>query len=101
MTETTATAGKKLDEITIVAPNGAPRPYKYRPHDTVEKTLEKSVKDFAKDGMLDGSVAYSLVMGATSLEPSLTLERAGVIAGATLKIRARQIPVDGNAPGSL
>lgn len=101
MTETTAAAEKKLDEITIVAPNGAPRPYKYRRHDTVEKTLEKSVKDFAKDGMLDGSVAYSLVMGATALEPGSTLEGAGVTAGTTLKIRARQIPVDGDAPGAL
>lgn len=101
MAETTTAAEKKLDEITIVAPNGAPRPYKYRPHDTVEKTLNKAVKDFAKEGMLDGSVAYSLIMGATSLEPGMTLEEAGVTAGATLKIRARQIPVDGDAPGAL
>lgn len=101
MTETTATAREKLDEITILAPNGAPRAYKYRPHDTVEKILKKSAKDFAKDGMLDDSVAYSLIMGATSLEPGLTLEKAGVTVGATLKIRAKQIPVDGDASGAL
>ena len=101
MTETTAAAEKKLDDVTIVAPNGAPRPYKYRPHDTVEKMLDKAVKDFAKEGMLDGSVAYSLVMGATPLEPGMTLEQAGVTVGATLKIRARQIPVDGDAPRAL
>ncbi len=101
MTETTTAAEKKLDEITIVAPNGAPKPYKYHPHDTVEKTLDKAVKDFAKEGMLDDSVAYSLVMDATPLEPSLTLEQAGAMAGATLKIRARQIPVDGDAPRAL
>lgn len=101
MTETTAAAEKKLDEITILAPNGAPKPYKYRPHDTVEKTLDKAVKEFAKEGMLDGSVAYSLVMGATALEPGSALEGAGVTAGATLKIRARQIPVDGDASRAL
>ncbi len=60
MTQTAAGAGKKLDEITIVAPNGASDVYKYRPHDTVEKTLEKAVKDFSKEGTLDSSVAYSL-----------------------------------------
>ena len=65
------------------------------------KTLEKAVKYFAKEGVLDGSVAYSLVKGATALEPSMTLEQAGVTAGATLKIRARQIPVDGDAPRAL
>ena len=101
MTETTAAAEKKLDEITIVAPNGASRPYKYRPNDTVDKTLDKAVKDFAKEGMLDGSVAYSLVMGATALEPGSTLGEAEVTTGTTLKIRARQIPVDGDAPGTL
>ncbi len=101
MTETTAAAGKKLEEVTIVAPNGARKEYKYRPHDTVEKTLEKATKDFAKDGVLDDSVAYTLVMGATALEPGLTLERAGVTAGTTLKIRARQVPVDGDAPRPL
>ena len=101
MTQTTAAAEKKLDQITILAPNGAPKPYKYRPHDTVEKTLDKAVKDFGKEGMLDGSVVYSLVMGATALEPGSSLEGAGVTVGATLKIRARQVPVDGDAPGAL
>ena len=102
MTETMTGAQKKVDEITIVAPNGASDRYKYHPQQTVEKTLEKAIKDFAKEGMLDGSLAYSLVMDATSLEPSTTLEQAGVRPGATLKIRARQIPVDGaDAPGAL
>lgn len=102
MTETMAGAQKKVDEITIVAPNGASDRYKYHSQHTVEKTLEKAVKDFAKEGMLDGSLAYSLVMDATPLEPSTTLEQAGVRPGATLKIRARQIPVDGaDAPGAL
>lgn len=101
MTQTAAEARKKLEEITIVAPNGASDGYKYRPHDTVEKTLDKAVKDFAKEGTLDGSVAYSLVMDATPLESSATLEHAGVTPGATLKIRARQTPVDGDAPGTV
>lgn len=101
MTQTAAGARKKLDEITIVAPNGASDVYKYRPHDTVEKTLEKAVKDFSKEGTLDSSVAYSLVLDATTLEPSVTLEQAGVTSGATLKIRSKQTPMDGDAPGTL
>ena len=101
MTETAAGAGKKLDEITILAPNGVPEEFKFHPQHTVEKTLDQAIKEFSKKGQLDGSVPYILVMGATPLEPSLTLERAGVIVGATLKVRAKQTPGDGDAPRAV
>jgi hypothetical protein len=85
------------DEITIVAPNGARRTEKYRPHDTVGKTLEHAVKSFGKDGDLDPTKEYILVLGDTPLALEKTLAEAGVQPGATLKVRAKQIPGDGSA----
>lgn len=88
------------DEITLVAPNGAELMTKYRPHDTVTKTLDHAVKEFKKDGNIDESVQYLLVLGDQALENSLTLEQAGVKAGDRLKIRSKAIPGDGHASGA-
>lgn len=85
------------EAITIVAPNGATETEKYHPHDTVGKTLEHAVKHFGKDGHLDPNVQHILVLGDTQLENSLTLEQAGVRDGATLKVRSKNIPGDGDA----
>lgn len=90
----------KTDDITIQAPSGNAETVKFHPQHTVAHTLDHAVKEYARMGWLDGSVAYILVLGETALEPSLTLEEAGVTPGATLKIRAKQIPGDGNAPGA-
>jgi len=87
----------KQDTITIIAPNGAPVSEKYRPHDTVSKTLEHAVKEFGKEGHLDATLQYILVFGDTPLENSLTLEQAGITTGATIKVRSKSIPGDGNA----
>jgi hypothetical protein len=84
-------------EITLVAPNGANVQEKYRPHDTVGKTLEHAVKQFGKTGDLDPNGTYILVKGESPLENSLTLEKAGIKPGDSLKIRAKGIPVDGHA----
>lgn len=88
---------KEKDQIVLVAPNGAEITEKFRPHDTVGKTLEHAVKEFAKDGHLDSSVQYILVLGDQALENSLTLETAGVKSGDRLKVRSKGIPGDGNA----
>jgi hypothetical protein len=85
------------EEITLVAPNGATLQDKYRPHDTVQKSLDHAVKEFAKNGQLDPSVGYILVLGDTPLDNVLTLEKAGVQAGAKLKIRSKKVPGDGDA----
>jgi hypothetical protein len=87
----------KQDTITIVAPNGATDSEKYRQHDTIGKTLDHAVKEFGKAGHLDASLQYILVSGDTPLENSLTLQQAGITAGATLKVRSKSIPGDGNA----
>ncbi len=87
----------KQDVVTIVAPNGATVSEKYRQHDTVSKTLEHAVKEFGKQGHLDSTLQYILVFGDSPLENSLTLEQAGITAGATLKVRSKSIPGDGNA----
>jgi hypothetical protein len=92
-------AGQKTkDEIVLVAPNGAQRGEKLRLHDTVAKTLEQAVKAFGKEGLLDPSRAYTLVRGATPLEPGQTLEQAGVQPGDRLNVRVKEIPADGDAP---
>lgn len=83
--------------ITLVAPNGATENDKYRPHDTVGKTLEHAVKEFGKNGYLDPSLSYILVYGDSPLENSLTLEQANIQAGASLKVRSKSIPGDGCA----
>lgn len=86
------------DEIILIAPNGARRVEKYHPHDTVGKTLEHGVKAFGKSGDLDPAQDYVLVLGDTALDNGLTLEEARVRPGDSLKIRAKNRPVDGNAP---
>lgn len=91
---------KQKDQIVLVAPNGATDEDKFRPHDTVQKTLDRAVKEFGKAGHLDPSRAYQLTRGATSLEPSQTLEQAGVEPGDRLNVRIKEIPADGDAPGA-
>jgi hypothetical protein len=86
------------DEIVLIAPNGARRVEKYHPHDTVSKTLELGVKAFGKSGDLDPAQDYILVLGDSALDNSLTLAEARVKPGDSLKIRAKNRPVDGNAP---
>lgn len=90
--------GPSKDEIVLVAPNGARRTEKYRPHDKVGKTLEHGVREFGRSGDLDPAQDYVLVLGDTALDNSLTLEEARVRPGDSLKIRAKNRPIDGNAP---
>jgi hypothetical protein len=92
-------SGPEKDEITLVAPNGAGIEEKFRPRDTVAKTLDHAVDQFAKQKQLDPNVAYVLVLGATPLETSFTLEAAGVKVGDKLKVRSKTVPVDGDALG--
>ena len=87
------------DEIVLVAPNGATHETKYRPHDTVGKTLEHGVKEFNRSGDLDPSLEYMLVLNDTPLDNILTLEQAGVKPGHRLKIRSKRRPVDGIGGG--
>jgi len=104
MTDTAVThAEQQTGEITIQAPNGLGEATKFHPQQTVAHTLDHAVQEYGKKekGWLDPSVPYILVLGATPLEPSQTLERAGVTAGATLKIRAKATPGDGDAPRAI
>ncbi len=90
------TGEREKPMIVLVAPNGAERPERYHPNQTVGHVLEKSIRDFAKDGLItDTSIKYVLVRGATPLEPGMTLEEAGVQPGERLNVRARAIPRDG------
>ena len=83
------------ETITVTAPNGAKREFRYHPNQTVSHVLADAVREFAKDGLVDSSQAYVLVYEKNPLEPGLTLAQAGVPAGAELKIRANTIPGDG------
>jgi hypothetical protein len=87
--------------VTLVAPNGAERTEAYKPNFKVGNLLKQAVHDFGKEGHLDPSKPFVLVMGETALEEGLTLEEAGVRPGAKLKLRAKKVPADGNAPRAL
>lgn len=84
-------------EVTVIAPSGAPVTEKYRPEETVETLFSRARKTLVAESQLDPSKEYILVQGDTPLNNNLTLEAAGVHAGATLKIRSKEIPGDGNA----
>jgi hypothetical protein len=84
------------DSITLVAPNGQPEQERYHPNQTVGHVLKKAVDDFAKAGLLDPARQYVLVMAGVPLSESQTLAAAGVVPGARLSVRAKDIPGDGN-----
>jgi len=84
-------------EVTVIAPSGAPVKEKYHPSETVEALLIRARNTLAAEGQLDPSKEYVLVLGDTPLNNNLTLEAAGIRAGATLKIRSKEIPGDGYA----
>ncbi len=91
-------------DITILAPNGFPLNEPYHPQQTVAITLDHAAKKFQAEHQLDPNVsadAYNLVLGETTLESSLTLAASGVTSGSVLKIRAKKIPSDGDAPGAF
>jgi len=92
-----STVATEHGEITLVAPNGAQRQEKYRPHDKVVKVLGHAVKEFGKEGALDPDKDYVLTFGGTKLEDGQTLEQVGVEPGATLHIRSKKKPQDGYA----
>lgn len=84
-------------EVTVIAPSGAPVQEKYHPSETVEALLIRARNTLVAKSQLDPSTEYVLVLGNTPLDNNLTLEAAGIHSGATLKIRSKEIPGDGNA----